>query len=50
MRKYKNLDKYLEKKGKKPIVKKIKEDKIKLKDNDINKLVLKMLEDFGYIE
>jgi len=49
MSRYKNLDKYLEKKSKK-IKDKVKQDKTKLKDKDIEKLVLQMLEDFGYIE
>jgi hypothetical protein len=50
MSKYKNLDKFLEKKGKKVKIEKVKKDKTKLKDKDIDKLLLQMLEDFGYIE
>jgi len=50
MSKYPNLDKFLEKKGKKIEKEKVKKDKSKLKDKDIDKLVLQMLEDFGYIE
>jgi len=50
--KYENLDKYLEKKGKKP------KDKTKQTIKDFNKmlradkdkLLLQMLKDFGYIE
>jgi ribosomal protein L12E/L44/L45/RPP1/RPP2 len=50
MSRYKNLDKFLEKKGKKVKTERVKKDKTKLKDKDIEKLVLQMLEDFGYIE
>ena len=47
---YKNLDKYLEKKGKQP---KVKIEKAKEKDLDdakIKELTIQMLKDFGYIE
>ena len=50
MSKYKNLDKFLEKKGKKIEKDKVKKNKSKLKQEDIDKLLLQMLEDFGYIE
>lgn len=50
MSKYENLDKYLEKKGKKSKTEKVKKDKKKLKQKDIDQLILQMLEDFGYIE
>jgi hypothetical protein len=50
MSKYKHLDKFLEKKGKKVKSKKVKKKKSKLSDKEINELLIQMLVDFGYIE
>lgn len=49
MSKYKNLDKYLEKKGKN-VKEKVKVEKSKLTDKKRTELIDQMLKDFGYIE
>jgi hypothetical protein len=49
MSKYGNLDKFLEKKGKK-VKEKTKVDKSKMTESERDKLIDQMLEDFGYIE
>jgi len=48
--KYKNLDKFIEKKGKNPNTKNVKIKEKELTDKNIKELTLKRLKEFGYIE
>jgi len=52
MSKYKNLDKYLGKKGKKPSIVKVKKDKSfnKMLRAEKDEFLEQILKDFGYIE